>query len=72
MKTWDFMSKLKYSSSSKIPRSKKSRKVLSSKRNNLVNTPTKDNKPQATNALTDEDEDKLSQSGALGDRADFV
>ena len=43
-----------------------SRKVLPAKRKNLVQKAGKGNRPNATRAVTDEDEDKLFKSGQFG------
>lgn len=44
----------------------KSRQVLAAKRKNLVNKAGKGNKPNATRALTQEEEDKLFETGQFG------
>ena len=44
----------------------KSRQVLAAKRKNLVNKAGKGNKPNATRAITQEEEDKLFECGQFG------
>ena len=44
----------------------KSRKVLAAKRKSLMNTVGKGNKPNATRALTDKEEDAIFQAGEFG------
>ena len=44
----------------------KSRQVLAAKRKNLVQKAGKGNRPNATHSITDEEEDKLFQSGQFG------